>query len=496
MSANNATFVRSTLLMLAMATALLLAIVVSSLYLVDRNGATFDQIEAERLIGRSAADLLQTLTDAETGQRGYIIARDDSFLAPYEDAQAEIARSREELAKSVDGHPALAGRMSRLNDLVDKKLNELVKTLNLAKTGQDDEAVAVIKTEYGRQLMDQIREILDSFKDRAEGNASLGVRQQRESNDLLRWITIGSALAIAIVMSGAIFVIAQHVRALSQARREVEALNEGLEERVNERTEDLIKANQEIQRFAYIVTHDLRAPLVNVMGFTAELETSLQSLQAYVLADDTQPSVEQIKEARLAASEDLPEAIAFIRSSTKKMDGLINAILKISRDGKRQLKPEHIGLTELMERTAESVYHQVTDAGGEISVDAKVKTIVTDRFSLEQILGNLFDNAVKYKHPERPLNLTVRSLPDSRGMMRIEVEDNGRGIADADHERIFELFRRSGTQDQTGEGIGLAHVQSLARNLGGDITVRSQLNEGSTFVLRLPPDLTRVVRSG
>ena len=81
-------------------------------------------------------------------------------------------------------------------------------------------------------------------------------------------------------------------------------------------------------------------------------------------------------------------------------------------------------------------------------------------------------------------------------MVRIEVEDNGRGIADQDHERIFELFRRSGQQDQTGEGIGLAHVRSLARNLGGEITVRSRLGEGSTFVLRLPADLSRLVRSG
>jgi signal transduction histidine kinase len=194
--------------------------------------------------------------------------------------------------------------------------------------------------------------------------------------------------------------------------------------------------------------------------------------------------------------EDLPEAIGFIRSSTKKMDALINAILKISRDGRRELKPERIDIGELLETTAASVYHQVSDAGGEvaISVDA-ARGLVTDRFSMEQVFGNLFDNAVKYKHPDRPLSLTVKAFPMGRSAIRIEVADNGRGIAQEDHERVFELFRRAGKQDKPGEGIGLAHVRSLVRNLGGEITVTSTLGGGSTFVIRLPLDLSQYVRS-
>ncbi|MNL85940.1 Sensor protein SrrB [compost metagenome] len=73
--------------------------------------------------------------------------------------------------------------------------------------------------------------------------------------------------------------------------------------------------------------------------------------------------------------------------------------------------------------------------------------------------------------------------------------DNGRGIAPEDHERVFELFRRAGVQDKPGEGIGLAHVRSLVRNLGGEITVTSTLGGGSTFVIRLPMDLSQYVRS-
>ena len=80
--------------------------------------------------------------------------------------------------------------------------------------------------------------------------------------------------------------------------------------------------------------------------------------------------------------------------------------------------------------------------------------------------------------------------------MRIEVEDNGRGIAPADHERVFDLFRRAGRPSAPGEGIGLAHVRSLVRNLGGEVTLRSREGEGSVFTIELPADLRRVREAG
>ena len=495
MSATNANFVRTTFLMLIVGTIVLTGIILSSLWLVDRSRETFTYIIHERDIRRASADLLQTLVDAETGQRGFLLTQDESFLNVYEKAMTNVRANLSTVAELVKSRPLKEERMPELKRLVDSKLEEMSHTVSLTREGRRDEAIELTRSELGRELMDQIREILDFFRSQSDVNVDRGVAEQLEANGQLQWFMIGGGIAILAVMGGAIAIITQHVRALSAARQEVELLNAGLEERVNERTEDLMRANQEIQRFAYIVTHDLRAPLVNVMGFTAELDTSLKALQAYVLADGDKLTEDQIREARLAASEDLPEAIGFIRSSTRKMDGLINAILKISRDGRRPLKPERIDLKALVEATSASVHQQISESDGTVRIDIRVPSIHTDRFSLEQILGNLFDNAVKYKQPERPLNLTVRAMPEGRNLVRIEVEDNGRGIADEDHERIFELFRRSGQQDKSGEGIGLAHVRSLARNLGGEISVRSTLGSGSTFVLRLPSDLSRIVRS-
>ncbi|WP_312858574.1 HAMP domain-containing sensor histidine kinase [Rhizobium sp. G21] len=264
---------------------------------------------------------------------------------------------------------------------------------------------------------------------------------------------------------------------------------------MRERTEDLIQANQEIQRFAYIVTHDLRAPLVNIMGFTSELDNALKTIQAYFKGEAGSAPETARADTVLAVEEDLPEAIGFIRSSTRKMDELINAILKISRDGRRQLKPERIDVAQLVQHNAAAIQHQVLEASGEVSIKVDVKTIVTDRFSLEQALGNLLDNAVKYREPERPLRLSVRAFRVNAFTVGIDVSDNGRGIAPEDHERVFELFRRSGVQDKPGEGIGLAHVRSLVRNMGGDIQLKSERGKGSTFMIRMPSDLSRFVGS-
>jgi signal transduction histidine kinase len=495
MSATQTGFVRSSLLFLLIGTAILVGIIVATFGLVERTQTTFEYILQERNIRRMSADLMQKLTDAETGQRGFVITRNELFLQPYESAVGEIREEVDRLAAAVADRPIKAAQMDRLRDRIRGKLAEMGQAINLVRSGEQAQAVELIQSDVGRELMDDIRSMLDQFKSLSDANVERGTEAQISATEQLQWITVGGGIAIIAVMGGAILVVAQHVRALAASRREVEVLNQGLEARVEERTEDLMQANQEIQRFAYIVTHDLRAPLVNIMGFTAELDASLKSLQAYVLNDGKPVSEEEIREARLAASEDLPEAIGFIRSSTKKMDGLINAILKISRDGRRQLKPEIVELQPMLETITNSVYHQISESDGSIDLDIKATRLNTDRLSVEQILGNLFDNAIKYKHPQRPLTLAVRTAPEGRHMVRIEVEDNGRGIAEQDHERIFELFRRSGQQDKSGEGIGLAHVRSLARNLGGEITVRSRLGEGSTFVLRLPSDLSRLVRS-
>ncbi|WP_438346070.1 sensor histidine kinase [Methylorubrum populi] len=239
---------------------------------------------------------------------------------------------------------------------------------------------------------------------------------------------------------------------------------------------ELRESNEEIQRYAYIVSHDLRAPLVNVMGFTSELEAVRQELKT-LLRDHPQG-------ARI--DEDITEALSFIQAAIVKMERLIAAILKLSREGRRQFAPEAIAMTPLIRGIADAQRHQADRKGATVRVAADLPAIIADRLAIEQIFGNLIDNALKYLDPARPGRVEVTAAPAPGDRIRFAVSDNGRGIAPQDHGRIFELFRRSGAQDQPGEGIGLASVKTLVRALGGRIEVSSQPGTGTTFVVTLP----------
>ncbi len=177
------------------------------------------------------------------------------------------------------------------------------------------------------------------------------------------------------------------------------------------------------------------------------------------------------------------------------MDGLINAILKISREGRRALKAERIDLEELVEAAVSTVRHQITESEGDVEIRVSTPPVFSDRLALEQILGNLLDNAIKYRHPERPIEIAVDGRQERDGRIVVDVIDNGRGISEQDHDRVFELFRRSGNQNVPGEGIGLAHVRIMARNLGGDIHLQSNPDQGTTFTVTVAPDLRVIARS-
>ena len=171
------------------------------------------------------------------------------------------------------------------------------------------------------------------------------------------------------------------------------------------------------------------------------------------------------------------------------MDRLINAILQLSRQGRRVLTPEPVDMTRVLQGVADNLQHRSGELGAEITVDVDLPPTVSDRLALEQIFSNLVENALKYLKPGRPGRIAISGHRNGARLV-YEVTDNGRGIDPKDHERVFELFRRAGVQDQPGEGIGLAHVRALAYRLGGTVTCESALDQGATFRVSLPARLT------
>ncbi len=293
------------------------------------------------------------------------------------------------------------------------------------------------------------------------------------------WVFLLFPAAAILALFGFMALVRRQSRVEAQSNREVHrarlalaAANSRLEQRVAERTADLQDSNAEIQRFAYIVSHDLRAPLVNIMGFTSELER----LKADIFREPaTLPET---------VREDFDEAIGFIRSSIDKMDRLIKAILLLARQGNRAFAPEPVDMDDLMRSIADSVAHRAQEAEAVVEV-GPLPRLVIDRIAVEQVFSNLVDNAIKYLRAGVPGRIDV-TAETTDGRARFRIADNGRGIDPRDHGRVFELFRRSGPQDRPGEGIGLAHVKTLVRQLGGTISLASAPGEGSTFVVDLP----------
>jgi signal transduction histidine kinase len=489
MPVTNTAFVRSTLISIFVGFAALLAIVGITFWLVQETRIYTDDLFAARSQYARLVNLRGLLQDAETGQRGYVLTANPEYLKPFQRAEAALSGDLGRIRAAQAGNPELETISARLEKVITAKMGEMRETIALVDAKRRDDAVALVNTDNGRILMDETRAIIDNLVQRTVEDVNAAVKRQQNSINALRGVTVLGALVVIGVLGSYTLIVLKYTRELINARREVEIANASLEERVKERTVDLARANDEIQRFAYIVTHDLRAPLVNIMGFTTELESNAAILKTYITGD---LAARDEAAARTAALEDLPEAVKFIRLSTLKMDGLINAILKLSREGRRTLNPQSLDLAELLRNATGSVQHQVAEASGEITIDSRAAAVVSDRMAIEQIFGNILDNAVKYRAHQRPLRIAIRTRDEGRRNVIVEIEDNGRGIARQDHERVFDLFRRSGAQDQPGEGIGLAHVRSMVRNLGGDITLVSEIDQGTTFKILLPRDLRTV----
>ena len=479
---------------LVAAAVIMLGIVAASAWLSIDNEAHLGDAAATQQIRARTVDLLQSVTMAETGQRGFLLTGKERYLAPYSKAAAQVPLMLAKLGEAI-GRDAI---FPPLKAAIAEEMAELAQTVALTQQGRRDEALAVVESDRGQALMEEIRDIAARLTERQRQAL---VQDLSASQHGARALVVADTLAFVLLSLLTVFVtssVNRNVDSLRRARAALESSNaaladanatlrqgsDRLEAAVAERTAELTLANDEIQRFAYIVSHDLRAPLLNIIGFTSELEAATATLNSFVHAQADAGGTAVPADVRAASEEDLPEAIRFIQTSTAKMDRLINAILRLSREGRRVLAPERLDMVALLRAAIDSVAHQAAEKGAQVTL-GEVPSIVSDRIAVDQIFSNLIDNALKYTADGRAGVIEVLGRTQG-GLACISVRDNGRGIAARDRERVFELFRRAGVQDRPGEGIGLAHVKALVRRLGGTIECESTLGEGSVFTVRLP----------
>lgn len=486
----NKSIFKSVPAILTIGAVILLLVVLGALYFSGRAAEEADSaVDAGRLNNR-VIRLLGAAQDAETGQRGFLLTGDERYLAPFTKSATAIPVEIDALTPKLLAIGVPQATLDKLRTLATQKLAEMQSTVDLQTSGNAAGAVAKVKSNLGIDLMDQIRDVINQIQQRGIANSGEHIASLRASTTSLSAIIAVSAALLVALAAGAMKLIYEHNRTIAAAQQQLSTVNETLEETVVARTEGLQRANTELQAYAYIVSHDLRAPLVNIMGFTEELDRASKVFKAYLTQTGADATTLEGSAAIEAVETDIPEALGFIRSSMRRMDNLINQILIMARAGNRELQRERIKLSELVEETLATLRHRLDEAEIAVDIEGVLPEVQSDRLALQQITGNLLDNAIKYMDPSRrgTINVTGRR----HGMFAtVEISDNGRGIAAADQERIFELFRRSGRQDMPGDGVGLAHVRALARRLGGDVTVRSELGKGTTFEVKIAADLAR-----
>ncbi|MCA1959960.1 MAG: PAS domain S-box protein [Desulfomonile sp.] len=247
-----------------------------------------------------------------------------------------------------------------------------------------------------------------------------------------------------------------------------------------ERQQQLI---EELKHFAYFVSHDLRGPLANLKGFAGEIRLGIDALRSAL-----DVALEHLPESERSlvlstVQDNLPEALSFIDSSVTRMDRLIKGVVRLSRLGRRELVFERIDMGDLVKRVLNSMALQIGRSAAEVVVGS-LPEIIADVISMEQIVANLLDNAIKYLDPSRPgrIEITGERL-DEETLFR--VIDNGRGIDKAHLSKIFDMFERLGVSDVPGEGMGLSQVRTLIWRHGGRIWCDSTPGIGSSFMFTI-----------
>ncbi len=276
------------------------------------------------------------------------------------------------------------------------------------------------------------------------------------------------ATTAAVGLANARLVHALHEESakLADRSRTLERANRALAET----TSELTALNREMEDLLYIASHDLRAPLINIQGFTHEARSQLAALESKFEAETRETLA------------DIEESLRFVHSSSAKMDALISALLDISRIASRDLDRTHVDLDALMQRVADSFEFILQGRGIKLHV-GKLPPARVDAVRIEQVFSNLVDNAIKYIGDGREISVGAVGGP----LARYFVRDSGMGMTAGELKKVFRLFRRGRASDIPGEGIGLTLVRKVIERHGGRIWVESREGQGTTVWFTLAP---------
>jgi signal transduction histidine kinase len=456
---------------------IVVALAASTLRVIEHSRVTRAWVDHTYAVQDAIARLRADLHAAESARRGLLLDPDPALDAAYRKAGEQVPRDLDRLRALSADSPEQFARLSRFEALLVDHVRAQSTSIVGVRIGARAPAVEAFGRDGSGSRIQALEQLLTEMSQEAARLLRTRAQEEAASQRLLVAYIMAGVLLIAVLGLLSIGAYARNTAALERSRDRLHRFNEELERAVAGRTADLEQANAEIQRFAHLISHDLRAPLVNIVGFTNELKRVREDL----------PADGDARTGNLDAN--LSEAIHFIEASTEKMDRLIKSILRMAREGRRILTPQRLDMNRLIGGLLDSMRHQAGERNVELLIEGDLPEIVCDRLAIEQVFGNLIDNAIKYSKGGEPGRVVVRAR-STDAWVEYEVEDCGVGIAPADQARIFDMFRRAGPSEAPGEGVGLAYARQIVRRLGGDIGVNAAAGEGATFRVSLPRVLT------
>ena len=413
------------------------------------NSATSNVIEASN-------GLLIGLLDAETGQRGYLLTGEPGYLQPYHAALLTVPADQQRLGSQVSAVPGGGHYFAALKILVAEKMKELATTISLARAGDHAGAVQFVASGKGKRTMDDARAMIANLQRAA--NAAGASRRSGLSTQLTFFIVLAAVLAAA--GAGASLVLRRRLR---RASTEIRSLNANLEQKVQQRTIHLERANRELEAFAYSMAHDLRTPLRGISGF------------AEALVEDYGDRLDETGR----------DYAGRVEAGCARMSGLIDDLLHLSQVSRTELSLEDVDLSA--EVTASCDRLRAGDPGREVRVTVQEGVrAIADRTLIRSALDNLLENAWKFTARRDGAAIEFATAAADDAPICCYVRDNGAGFDPAYVGKLFQPFQRlHDAAEFPGNGIGLASVRRIIERHGGRTWAEGAVDGGATIYFTL-----------
>lgn len=411
------------------------------------------------------AHLVQKLLlDMETAVRGYLLSGDSIFLQPYQLARVRFPEELQTLKQELPFEPKIDEVNQRAQEWL--RWSQEILTANPPSIPRNApiSSSVIASLQQRKVLMDSIRETLSELV--AELELTRATRFSANQNQLsttVASVALMSLLLIAIlatsVRSHLRFLVRNYDRALDQ----VESSKRTLEERVKERTTELQAANKELEAFSYSVSHDLRAPLRAMDGFSQAV------LKEYSdLIDDRGR-----------------DYLRRISAASKRMGSLIDDLLSLSRVGRGEISRQQVELSQMAKQITDELKSSEPQRKAVVLIEEGL-TADTDPALSRVVLNNLLDNAWKYTSKKDEAHIFFSAKHDAEGHTIYCVRDDGCGFNMRYADKLFGPFQRlHSTTDFPGNGIGLATVRRAVHRMGGEVWAQSEPGHGTTFYFTL-----------